>query len=219
MSQGVVKLWLEIIPTSVPPEEIKVWDITPKDPYEIEVRICVLNCKDIVMMDAEGTSDVFFKGYFDQKEEIQETDTHYRNQDGKPDFQYRLVYKIHHPRKTNKFTLQAYDRDFFKSNDIIGEAQIDLEQIIEDCSLIKAPVCLNKKYYEDVILKNKPDSKMKFGTSDPNKFWLPMQAKKDGKIISNGEVRVQIDILPRDLAEKNPVGKARDQPNHSPQLP
>lgn len=37
-------------------------------------------------MDAEGTSDVFFKCFFDRETELQETDTHYRNQDKKPDF-------------------------------------------------------------------------------------------------------------------------------------
>jgi hypothetical protein len=62
--------------------------------------------------------------------------------------------------------------------------------MIEDCSLIKAPVCFNQKYFDDVIKKKKPDLKIKFDNSDPNRFWLPMQAKKDGKIISNGEVRV-----------------------------
>jgi hypothetical protein len=46
------------------------------------------------MMDFEGTSDVFCRGFFDSKEDVQETDTHYRNQDGKPDFQYRLIYKM-----------------------------------------------------------------------------------------------------------------------------
>jgi len=34
---------------------------------------------DVKMMDIEGTSDVFFKGYFDSKEDVQETDTHFRN--------------------------------------------------------------------------------------------------------------------------------------------
>lgn len=85
--------------------------------------------------------------------------------------------------------------------------------------MIKAPVCFNKKYYDDVIKPAKPDLNIKFDNSDPSKLWLPMQAKKSGKIISNGEVRVQIDALPKFLADKNPVGKARDQPNHSPQLP
>ena len=38
------------------------------------------------MEDIEGTSDVYFKGFFDSAEDLQETDTHYRNQDGRPDF-------------------------------------------------------------------------------------------------------------------------------------
>ena len=37
------------------------------------------------MMDTEGTSDVFYRGKFDTKD-VQETDTHYRNMDGCPDF-------------------------------------------------------------------------------------------------------------------------------------
>jgi Ca2+-dependent lipid-binding protein len=104
-------------------------------------------------MDFEGTSDVFCRGFFDSKEDVQETDTHYRNQDGKPDFQYRLIYKMQYPRKNNdyKFTLQMYDRDFFKSNDMIGSAQIDLKNLIEDSSLTKQPLCLNDSYYKDVL--------------------------------------------------------------------
>ena len=47
-----------------------------------------------------------------------------------------------------------------------------------------------------------------------------MRAKnKDGKIETRGQVRLQIDILPAGVADKNPVGKARDNPNHSPFLP
>lgn len=48
------------------------------------------------------------------------------------------------PRKDYKFTMQAYDRDFFKSNDMIGEAQINLKQLIEDCQLVKKPLTLNE---------------------------------------------------------------------------
>mmetsp|Transcript_15455 Transcript_15455/g.26150 ORF Transcript_15455/g.26150 Transcript_15455/m.26150 type:complete len:102 (+) Transcript_15455:1229-1534(+) len=99
------------------------------------------------IMDFEGTSDVFFRGFFDTKEEVQETDTHFRNQDGKPDFQYRLVFRIKVPRKDMRFSLQAYDRDLFKSNDVIGETSINLKNLIEDCSLVKKPLGLNEKYY------------------------------------------------------------------------
>jgi len=102
ISQGNIKCWLEVIPIKDVPQHT-LWDITEKPAEEIEVRIAVLNCLDVEIMDMEGTSDVFFKGYFDSKEDVQETDCHYRNQDGKPDFQYRLVYRIKHPRKDYKF--------------------------------------------------------------------------------------------------------------------
>lgn len=55
-------------------------------------------------MDFEGTSDVFFRGFFDANED-QETDTHFRNTDGKPDFQYRLVYRLKLPKDHYKFSL------------------------------------------------------------------------------------------------------------------
>ena len=120
--QGVVKCWVEINPTAVTPEyQPKLWDIRPKPPSKFEVRICIFNCKDVVLMDWEGTSDAYCRGFFDSKEDVQETDTHYREQEGKPDFQYRLVYQIQNDRKDYKYSLQMYDRDFFKSNDMIGE--------------------------------------------------------------------------------------------------
>lgn len=105
ISQGVIKCWVEIHPLSIPADQITLWDITPQPPEEFEVRVCVFNAKDVKIMDLEGTSDVYFRGFFDTNEDIQETDTHYRNQDGKPDFQYRLIYRIKNNRKDYKFTL------------------------------------------------------------------------------------------------------------------
>lgn len=53
----------------------------------MEVRVCIFNCEGIpVDEDVEGTCDFFLRNFFDTAEDIQETDTHYRNQDGKPDF-------------------------------------------------------------------------------------------------------------------------------------
>lgn len=126
-------------------------------------------------MDAEGTCDAYFRGFFDTKKDVQETDTHFRNQDGKPDFQYRLVYKIEYPPKDTKWTVQGYDRDFFKSNDIIGEGTLELKDIMEDVSLIKNTLQLNKKYYQDVLRpKYQTDKKfkMEFDPKDDNKLWL-----------------------------------------------
>lgn len=67
MSQGVVKMWMEIIPADRK-ELVKEWDITQKPPYLMEVRICVLNCKNM-KADSTGMSDTYFRGFFDSNEE------------------------------------------------------------------------------------------------------------------------------------------------------
>jgi hypothetical protein len=105
IDQGTLKLWVEINPVSAPPGSVIDYEIAPKPPVELEIRVCILNCKEIPMMDAEGTCDAFCRGFFDSKEDVQETDTHFRNQDGKPDFEYRLIYNVKYPRKDYKYHL------------------------------------------------------------------------------------------------------------------
>ena len=212
-------MWVEINAVSLPPGTVKEWDISPKPPYEMQVRVCVLNCKDIPMMDVEGTCDAFFRGFFDTKEDVQETDTHFRNQDGKPDFEYRLLYDVSYPKKNSKFTLQGYDLDFFTGNELIGESSIELKQLMEDVSMIKSPINLNKRYYEEVLKPQNKNLQLEFDKNDDTKIWLHLMNKKEGKMVKHGSVRVQIDVVPKTHADKNPVGKARDNPNHSPQLP
>jgi hypothetical protein len=68
------------------------------------VRIVIFGCRNI-KLDSSGTVDFYMRGFFDSKEDVQETDTHFRCQDGKPDFQYRFVYRVKIPRKEYKFTL------------------------------------------------------------------------------------------------------------------
>lgn len=101
---------------------------------------------------------------------------------------------------------------------MIGEASINLRDLLEDCSLVKKPLGLNKSYYEDV-LKPKKFQKIEFDDKNDSRFWLSMKCKIDGKIVEQGKVAMQIDVLPADQADKNPLGKARQEPNHSPFLP
>ena len=190
ISQGTLKMWVEINPMTA--LDVVDHDISSKPPVDLELRVCVLNCKEIPMMDVEGTCDAFCRGFFDTKEDVQETDTHFRCQDGKPDFEYRLVYDMQYPRKNGyKYTLQIYDKDFFTANELIGQYEIDLESLFEDCEITKNPLTLNKTYYNDVMLKKDPKiKKLTFDKEDEKKFWLPMQTKEKGKIVTKGYVRV-----------------------------
>jgi hypothetical protein len=138
----------------------------------VEVRICIFDTLKIKMMDDDGCSDVFIRTFFDSKEAVKETDTHFRCQDGKASFNYRLIFDITHPRKKNDYSLnvQAYDRDFFKSNDIIGEVKVDLKQAIEDVILTKRPIGLNKAYYNKVLKQLDKNLVMDF--KDDSSFWV-----------------------------------------------
>jgi len=65
------------------------------------------------------------------------------------------------PRKDYRLTIQAFDRDFFKSNDIIGAASIDLKQAFEDVMLTRRPLGINKTYFEMYLKKNGMDFEFK----------------------------------------------------------
>ena len=81
-------------------DHFPVYEIKPKDPEDIEVRICVMGTKGLKMMDAEGTSDAFCKVFFDAERESKETDIHFRNQDGKASWNYRIILSTTHQKYT-----------------------------------------------------------------------------------------------------------------------
>lgn len=134
--QGYVRCWVDIVPTHLESTYTE-YSIQPKPEEELEVRVVVFKGKEVESKDAEGCSDVFFKGYFDEKHPKQ-TDTHYRCFDGNCEFNYRLKfpYKVSDDR-TKTFTLKCYDRDLLKSNDFIGEVQFDLTEVINDTCITK----------------------------------------------------------------------------------
>lgn len=84
-------------------------------------------------------------------------------------------------------SLQAYDRDFFKSNDIIGEALLDLKMPILDSALSGRPLCVNKKYYND-YLKEKG---VNWTYKDDSSFFVEIKGKDDktGLIKTTGKIR------------------------------
>lgn len=80
---------------------------------------------------------------------------------------------------------------------------------------------MNKLYYDSVLANNARNQKLDFDSSDSSRFWVPMRYKnrQTHREEVRGQVKIQVDVLPIDYAIKNKVGKARDEPNHSPKLP
>ena len=88
-----------------------------------------------------------------------------------------------------------YDRDFFASNDMLGGAEIDIFPLLEDASLAKRPVNLNKKYYTSYLEKEKG---YKLEWKDETSFWLEL---KDSEGKKAGKIRITIDLFPAKDAE------------------
>lgn len=71
---------------------------------------------------------------------------------------------------------------------------MDLKLPMLDASLSGRPLSINKTYYEAYLKK----SGLKLNFKDSNTFWVPVKGTDDkGKQVENGQVRIQIDIYPK----------------------
>lgn len=213
VSQGIVKCWIEIIPSETS-EGVNLWNIAPRPPSKFEVRLVVWETKEVKMKDWEGTSDIYCRAFFDSIKKCKRTDTHYRSMDGNGSFNYRLLFDVNHPSKDHILNLQVWDADAFSKNDFIGDASLNLILPIEDATMTDQPIHLNKRYYETFLQDFMRGTELVFENDDS--FWLDM---KDKNGVINGKMRVQISILPKEQADAYAVGEGRADPNHSPYLP
>jgi hypothetical protein len=63
-------------------EEFHPWLIAPKPPSHFELRLVIWQTRGIKIMDAEGTSDIYVRAFFNSDDDKQ-TDVHYRSQNGR----------------------------------------------------------------------------------------------------------------------------------------
>ena len=182
---------------------MKEWDVAPEPVMDYQIRLSVLDTKDVPCEDIEGTSDVFIKAYIDDRDK-RTTDTHFRCQNGAASFNYRMLFDVQSPRKEPLLlVLQAWDLDIFKKNDYICEWTLDLEELFRNVRLTQERVHLTKAYY-DAFLKKKMPAGVKLEFREDDSFSLTCM--KDGKQIS---IRLDLRIVPNELAVKNAVGSGR----------
>eukprot|EP01084_Bolivina_argentea_P161735 281528_1 len=105
-------------------------DIKPTPPTEYELRVIIWECKQVKDNDTlTDANDLFIKGCLryssdnKDKENMQETDLHYRARGGNGSFNWRMKFPISLPKKRPidypEFRLQLFDKDYFSTNDCI----------------------------------------------------------------------------------------------------
>jgi len=87
--------------------------------------------------------------FFDHDEDWK-TDIHWRcscsNDDGKPQFNYRLLIPTDNSAPVSDLTIEAWDKDIIMSDDVIGSGKVKLRQLLKDCELMGKPVHLTSEY-------------------------------------------------------------------------
>ena len=224
-AQGQIYLWLEIFDASIKSTKIP-WKIAPEPITEYQVRFIVWETEDMEMMDIEGTSDIYVIAYLDQNE-IQKTDVHYRCQSGSGSFNWRILLPLRLPNSDPKITLQVYDKDIFASDDYISGATLNIKNLTTVPQYLHMPIKLTRDYYNGLSESEKKlfgaiEFMSKSEDEEGIKFWVQCyKGKKEaaGEGEKGGRVLCSVEIVPKDLADQEPVGKGREKPNINPFLP
>ena len=94
-----MQCWVEITDSTKKNElDNKKWSLAKEPTRQYQLRVCVYNTMNVPCEDIEGTSDVYITAYIEERNKLK-TDTHFRCQNGKASFNYRLLFDFDAPRK------------------------------------------------------------------------------------------------------------------------
>ncbi|KAJ8599790.1 hypothetical protein CTAYLR_004010 [Chrysophaeum taylorii] len=120
--QGQVQLWLDVRPAAAS-REPAVPLVAPES-RDFEVRIVCWRSKEV----ARDMGDYYCQFWIGDTKK-QKTDIHWRCQNGRASWNWRIKIPLELPLDSpekGRLTVQLWDQDIIKWNDVIGEAQIDL---------------------------------------------------------------------------------------------
>ncbi|KAI5703628.1 hypothetical protein M8J75_014243 [Diaphorina citri] len=228
VSQGVLEMWVDMFATDygwVPsPVNIEL-----RKPVDYELRVIVWNTADVELMDdayftGEKHSDIYVKGWLQGKDDVQQTDVHYRSSQGEGFFNWRFLFEVKYfsaealmvvirkdeeYRVPPKLHLQVWDNDNFSQDDYIGTLVLDLSRMPRGAR--SAARCTG-----DIVKDTAPTLNL-FQTKRCRGWW-PFQLGGNGpdkhKVV--GKLEAEFHILTKEEAEQSPVGLGRRDPEALP---
>nr|XP_046260385.1 fer-1-like protein 6 isoform X2 [Scatophagus argus] len=230
MDQGQVQMWVDMFPMDLPHPGPSV-DISPRKPKGYELRIIIWNTEDVILEDSnfltgQKSSDIYIKGWLKGLEDDrQETDVHYNSLTGEGNFNWRFVFpfsylpaeKVVVVRKRESIfsldkteqklpailTLQVWDFETLSSDDFLGTVELDLHGFPRGAKTAKS--C-------KVDMLTDGTERISIFQQKRARGWWPFS--KSGEL--TGKVEAEFHLVTAEEAEKNPVGRARKEPEPLP---
>ncbi|XP_078118672.1 fer-1-like protein 6 [Sander vitreus] len=230
MDQGQVQMWVDMFPMDLPHPGPSV-DISPRTPKGYELRVIIWNTEDVILEDTnfltgQQSSDIYIKAWLKGLEDDrQETDVHYNSLTGEGNFNWRFVFpfsylpaekvvvvrKRQHIFSLDKteqklpaiLSLQVWDFETLSSDDFLGTVELDLHGFPRGAKTAKS--CKMDMLTEGT-------EKISIFQQKRARGWWPFC--KSGEL--TGKVEAEFHLVTAEEGEKNPVGRARKEPEPLP---